>query len=219
MEKKKVGIMGGTFNPIHNWHLAMAQQALEEFDLDSVLFIPSGTPYLKDQREVLPGEIRAKMTELAIADNPSFSLSKMEIEREGNTYTYETIASLKEQNPGTEYYFIVGADSFLYMENWVKPEKIFGEVILLVAIRDGIEKDELILRMEEMIRKYSCDIRLLTVKYSDLSSTYLRKCVKSGKSIRYYVPLKVCEYIEKLKLFLDNGGCRADEDKRYHQDS
>lgn len=201
MKRKKVGIMGGTFNPIHNAHLSLAQSALENFSLDSILFIPSGTPYLKDSNEVLKGEIRAKMTELAIADNPSFSMSMIEVYREGNTYTYETIAELKAQNKDTDYYFIVGADSFLYMENWVKPEKIFGEVSLLVAIRDGIDPTQMQVKIDEMKAKYDCEIYLLTFVANDLSSTYLRACVREGRSIHYYVPRAVEEYIRSNNLY------------------
>lgn len=202
MGKKKVGIMGGTFNPIHNWHLALAQEALEQFKLDSIMFVPSGTPYLKDNREVLKGSVRAQMTELAIADNPAFSMSMLEIEREGNTYTYETIESLKGQNPDTEYYFIVGTDSFYFMENWKCPEKIFGEVILLVAARDSVSQEKLISDIDDMKKKWNCDIRLLSVKNSELSSSYLRECIRNGKSIHYYVPKAVEEYIVKNQLFL-----------------
>ena len=115
---KKVGIMGGTFDPIHNGHLVIAQAALDTMNLDEVLFIPSGTPYLKDLTTVLSKKERVSMTGLAIEDNPGFALSTIEIDREGNSYSYETLEELKKQNPDVEYYFILGADSLLYLEKW-----------------------------------------------------------------------------------------------------
>lgn len=201
MKRKKVGIMGGTFNPIHNSHLALGQVALEQFHLDSVLFIPSGTPYLKDSAQVLPGKIRGEMTELAILDNPDFSISYIEVEREGNTYSFETIHDLKAQNPDTDYYFIVGADSFFYMENWVNPEGIFGEVPLLVAVRGNVSREALQNKIDEMKEKYHCEIFAMDFCASDVSSTYLRELVRKKQSIRYYVPKKVEQYILEHHLY------------------
>ena len=101
--------MGGTFNPIHIGHLVIAEKAREQFKLDEVLFLPSGMPYMKNCDEVLPGKIRMEMTGLAVLENPFFAVSGMEVERAGRTYTYETLEMLREQNPDTEYYFILGA--------------------------------------------------------------------------------------------------------------
>lgn len=123
---KKIGIMGGTFNPIHIGHLIIAEKAREQFGLDHVLFMPSGMPYMKDCREVLPGKTRTKMTELAIQSNLFFAISTIEVEREGRTYTYETLEYLRTQNPDTEYYFILGADSLWKIEEWKHPERIFA---------------------------------------------------------------------------------------------
>ena len=124
---KKTGIMGGTFNPVHNGHLTLARQALRQFTLDDVLFMPCGVPYMKAGQKVEDGQIRAEMTSLAIQDEPCFILSTMELERQGNTYTYQTLERLKAENPETEYYFIVGADSLFHMAEWVCPENIFAD--------------------------------------------------------------------------------------------
>lgn len=199
---KQIGIMGGTFNPIHNAHLAMAQDALEQFHLDEIVFIPSGTPYLKKTSEVLTGQIRLEMVQLAISDNEKFSLSNIEIEREGNTYTCETIAELRKKNPENTYYFIVGADSFFYMENWYHPEEIFGKVILLVAVRDLVTEEKLNEKILELREKYQCQIEFLRIQATELSSTYLRKCVKDGRSIQYYVPKQVNQFIKDKGLYL-----------------
>lgn len=198
---KKIGIMGGTFNPIHNSHLAMAQDALEQFDLDEILFIPSGTPYLKDVSKVLPGKVRFQMCQAAIADNPNFSISDIEVNREGNTYTCDTISTLKKQNPDSCYYFIVGADSLFYMENWYHPERIFGEVIILAAVRDDKAEEELNTKINELRDKYQCEIFPLKTQANSLSSTYIRECVREGKSIRYYVPTSVMQYIIEHHLY------------------
>ena len=130
--KKKVGIMGGTFNPIHLGHLIIAEEAFEAYDLDEVLFVPSGISYMKDPSEVLDAKKRVHMTGLAIEDNPHFALSTIEIDRDGNSYSYETLETLRKQNPNTEYYFLVGADK----EDIVQE----GMIGLFKAIRDF--KDE-----------------------------------------------------------------------------
>ena len=117
----KIGILGGTFNPIHNGHLLLAEQARCFYGLDQVLFIPSGCSYMKRQEEILPGEIRFQMVQLAIADNPYFCVSDMEIVREGNSYTCETITRLHAQYPEDELYYIVGADTLFQMEFWKNP--------------------------------------------------------------------------------------------------
>ena len=125
----KIGILGGTFNPIHNGHLLLAEQARCFYGLDQVLFIPSGCSYMKRQEEILPGEIRFQMVQLAIADNPYFCASDMEIVREGNSYTCETITRLHAQYPEDELYYIVGADTLFQMEFWKNPEQIFTQCI------------------------------------------------------------------------------------------
>ena len=133
----KIGILGGTFNPIHNGHLLLAEQARCFYGLDQVLFIPSGCSYMKRQEEILPGEIRFQMVQLAIADNPYFCVSDMEIVREGNSYTCETITRLHAQYPEDELYYIVGADTLFQMEFWKNPEQIFTQCITAASVRQG----------------------------------------------------------------------------------
>ena len=113
---RKTGIMGGTFNPIHIGHLLLAENAKDTFGLNEILFIPSGLSYMKKGMEIADKKMRLEMTRLAIADNPSFSLSSIEVEREGNSYTCETLEVLHKAKPQTEFYFIVGADSLFAME-------------------------------------------------------------------------------------------------------
>ena len=142
----KIGILGGTFNPIHNGHLLLAEQARCFYGLDQVLFIPSGCSYMKRQEEILPGEIRFQMVQLAIADNPYFCVSDMEIVREGNSYTCETITRLHAQYPEDELYYIVGADTLFQMEFWKNPEQIFTQCITAASVRQGREDSALMLQ-------------------------------------------------------------------------
>lgn len=196
---KKVGIMGGTFNPIHLGHMLVAENAYEAYGLDEILFVPSGIPYMKE--DVLDAKTRITMTGIAIEDNCHFALSTIEVDRDGNSYSYETIADLKKANPQTEYYFIVGSDSLFKMDKWKCPEKIFNEVVVLVAPRLGYSSDEMNERIAELKEKYNADIRVLPMNCVDISSTAIRDKVRNNKSLRYLVHYRVIEFIEKHKLY------------------
>lgn len=198
---RKVGIMGGTFNPIHNGHLTLAKEALRQFSLDEVLFIPCGNAYMKADQKVESGQTRAKMTALAIQDKPYFTLSTIEVEQKGNTYTYQTLELLKIENPDTEYYFIVGADCLFQMTQWVSPELIFSNCRILAAIRD----DKTIADMEKEIcklkKKYDANISFLHTPRMHISSSDIRRKVTAGESIDGDVPEQVKIYIEKRGLY------------------
>ena len=185
---KRIGIMGGTFNPIHQGHLLLAEQAREYCELDEVLFIPSGNSYMKDSSEILDGEIRIFMTAAAIEDNPSFTLSTMEMEREGATYTCDTIQDLREKEPFAQYYFIMGADSLFSMESWKDPGEIFKNCILVAAAR-------------ELQAKYQARIIILPERKIDISSSEVRSRIREGKSVRYMIPDKVIDYISSNHLY------------------
>ena len=196
---KKVGIMGGTFDPIHMGHLIIAETAREAFDLEEILFIPSGVSYMKSN--VLDKKTRVTMTGIAIEDNPHFALSTIEVDRDGNSYSYETIAELKKHNTDTEYYFIVGADSLFHMEKWMCPEKIFSECVILAAIRSGSTAEEFNAQIEYLKESYKADIRMVPTKSLDISSTAIREKAERGSSIQYLVPDKVREYIDKNNIY------------------
>ncbi|MBQ9990715.1 MAG: nicotinate-nucleotide adenylyltransferase [Lachnospiraceae bacterium] len=202
-KKKRVGIMGGTFNPIHLGHLIVAENAYEELDLDEVLFIPSGTPYMKDNTEILDPKVRISLVGEAIDDNPHFAMSTIEVDREGNSYSYETIETLKKANPDTEYYFLVGADSLFMMEEWMHPEKIFSGVTVAVAIRGNHTPEALDQQIRLLEEKYKAEIIRLSCRNVDISSTQIRERVKNGKSIRYMVRYKTEQVIRKNRLYLD----------------
>lgn len=198
---RRVGIMGGTFDPVHIGHLIIAEKAREQFHLEEVLFMPNGVPYMKSNKKVLPAEIRTEMTKLAIADNPFFSISTIETEKEGSTYTYETLLELHKQNPNTEYFFILGADSLWTIKDWKNPEEIFHNCHILAALRN----DKSVKEMEEQIsylkNTFGADISLLQTGNVDISSSMIRGLVQNGHSIRYLVPESVCDYIIKNKLY------------------
>lgn len=198
---KRKGIMGGTFNPIHVGHLLLAETAKETFSLDEILFIPSGHSYMKDSRHIAPKEMRLEMTRLAIADNPCFRLSAIEVEREGNTYTFETLLALKEGEPDTEFYFIAGADSLFNMESWKNPHIVFRNCTVLAAVRDDMNKDTLQAQIQYLNEKFDAEIYLLPLKEITISSTDIRNKWKQKKSIRYMVPDQVIDYMKEHHLY------------------
>lgn len=200
-QNKKIGIMGGTFDPIHYGHLLLAQNALDSYALDEILFIPSGTPWLKQSTKVLPKNKRVSMTGIGIEDNPHFALSTIEIDRDGNSYSYETVEELKKQNPGVDYYFIMGADSLLQIESWKCPDRLMKECTLLVAVRDNCDRNGLQKQIEYLKGKYAADIKILEAARIDISSTTIRNMIAEGKSVKYMLPDAVIAFIQKNHLY------------------
>ena len=197
----RIGILGGTFNPIHNGHLKLAEAARKAEQLDKILIMPSGHSYLKSHMQVLDGQKRYEMVKLAVSDIPYLSASDMEIIRAGNTYTYETLTLLKKQYPDDIFYFIMGADNLFSIENWVKPEVIFANCIILVAVRNHMDDDCLKAKAEELKARFLADIRLLPFDAVSISSTQVRNCVLNGEPIDTLVPKKVASYIRKQHLY------------------
>ena len=198
---RRVGIMGGTFDPIHIGHLILGERAWAQFQLDSVLFMPSGNPPHKRKQHGASGEDRAQMVRLAIADNPHFVLSLEEMHEEGYTYTKHTLRRLREKNPGTEYYFIMGADSLMSFSSWNGPQEICDQCVLVAAVRDQLPAEELDRKIEELKETYHADIRKLGSPNLDISSHMIRTWAGNGESIRYYVPEKVRQYILAKGLY------------------
>lgn len=199
--RKRIGIMGGTFNPIHNGHLLLAEEARENLKLDEVMFIPCGNPYMKDAASILSGKERFEMVELAIKGNPYFCASKIEIDRPGATYTCETLAELKENDSDSDYCFILGTDALFSIEGWKNPEYILKNSIIAAALRGNGTKKETLEMAEHLKQKYGADIRILPARYIDISSSDIRLRIKEGKSIRYMLPDKVLAYITEKGLY------------------
>lgn len=197
---KRIGIMGGTFNPIHNGHLLLARRAQEQVSLDKVLFMPSGNSYMKNN--VLETRKRVEMVALAIQQYPEFELSLIEAQKSGNTYTVETLEYLTSSNPEVRYYFIIGADILFQIEQWRNPEQIFRMAVLVCAVRDDYDMDA-IRQKGNILAASGADIIYLNMPRLDISSTDIRANVKSSRSISGMVPPEVAHYIEQEHLYYE----------------
>lgn len=208
-----IGILGGTFDPIHNGHLLLGKQAYQEYHLQEVWFMPSGQPPHKKDHMVTAAEDRCEMIRLAIAGDPYFQLSEFEVNRTGNSYTAQTLRLLQAEYPEHRLFFIIGADSLYEIEHWYRPEEIMRQVALLVADR---EYDHGICSIEEQIRhlkdRYQARIHLLHCAEVDISSHELRSMAASGKRLGKYVPGTVEDYIISHKLYQEesaDGGANS----------
>ncbi len=200
MDRRKVGIMGGTFDPIHIGHLILGESAYEQFGLEKVLFMPSGNPPHKRERHGASNEERIEMVKRAIAPNHHFELSLAEMHEEGYTYTRLTLRALRAEHPDTDYYFIMGADSILSFDSWNGPQEIADQCILVAAVRD-LSSGEFNEAIEHVREKYHADIRRLGSPNLDISSHTIRSYVEEGRSIWYYVPDQVRSYILERGIY------------------
>lgn len=198
---RRIGILGGTFNPVHVGHLMLAEWALEEAKLDQVWMIPTGISYMKELREIASAEDRLNMTRLAAEENPHFQCLDIEARRRENTYSYETLEQLHARYPEDQFYFIVGADCLYTMEEWKRPERIFQSCTVVAAVRDEKKLSEMELKKLELERRFQGAILLIPFIRMSLSSTEIRRRIRSGKSVRYLVPDKVLSYIEEKGLY------------------
>ena len=208
-KKKRIGIMGGTFDPIHIGHLILGETAYHQFHLDNVLFMPAGNPPHKQDRENRATDSqRVEMVRLAIASNPHFTLSMEEMHREGYSYTYRTLERLKKRYPDTEYYFILGADYLYTFDEWKEPARILGACTILVGTRNHTSDEKLDRVIEQLEEKYHGKIEKLESLNIDISSKMIRSWIEKGRSLAYYVPDQVIEYIQKNNIYKD---CDEDE--------
>ena len=201
-KKRKIGIIGGTFNPIHIGHLILAENAYDKLGLDKVVFMPTGRSYLKDPSTILSADDRLMLINEAIKGNDHFESSDFETKKEGNTYTCETLSQLSMLHPDDQLYFIIGEDSIYNIETWREPGIIFDNCILVVAPRDH-EPDEKLLRMKNHLQaEYMARIELLDAPDIDVSSSMIRKRIALGQTVRYYIPEGVRELIEEKGFYL-----------------
>ena len=199
--RRRVGIMGGTFDPIHIGHLILAQSAWEQFSLEKVLVMPSGNPPHKRERDGATNAQRIEMVRLAIASNPHLTLSLEEMHDAGYNYTKETLRRLRSKRPDTDYYFIMGADSLLAFDSWNGPQEICDQCILTVAVRDSMDSDTLDGAIRHVSEKYHADIRKLVTPNLDISSHQIRTWIREGRSVRYYLPDPVYAYILDKNIY------------------
>lgn len=198
---KKTGIMGGSFNPIHNGHLEIAECAMEEYDLDEVLFIPNHCPPHKDSSEMIDADLRLQMVKLAIQGHPHYTISDMEIKKGGLSYTYLTVTELKNRYPDTEFYFLMGADSLADFRKWRNADMIASKCHILAAMRNDMDNGDVTRLAEELSREYGGDFSLLRIPPTDISSTQIRRLLKYGKKISGMVPEAVEQFIAEHQLY------------------
>ncbi len=190
----RIGVMGGTFDPVHNGHLMGANEAGRAFRLDEVIFVPACWPWQKNGRQIAPAEDRYAMAVIATAPNPLFSVSRLEIDRPGDTYTVDTLRALRaERGPSAEFFFIIGADSLSGLSTWHEPAELLEMVHFIGLTRDGRRLADGSLG--------AAQFSLLEVPTLHISSTMCRERVQAGLPLRYLVPDEVISYISKRGLY------------------
>jgi nicotinate-nucleotide adenylyltransferase len=200
LAKRRIGVMGGTFDPIHHGHLVAASEVAYTFDLDEVIFVPTGQPYLKDRkRQVSPAEDRYLMTVIATASNPRFSVSRVDIDRPGATYTIDTLRDLRARtDEDDELFFITGADALADILTWHDAQELFGLAHFVGCTRPGHRLTDTGLPDGK--------VSLVEVPALAISSTECRARVRVGEPVWYLVPDGVVQYIAKRHLYIPEKG-------------
>ncbi|HJD89929.1 MAG TPA: nicotinate-nucleotide adenylyltransferase [Corynebacterium urealyticum] len=198
---RRVGVMGGTFDPIHNGHLVAASEVADRFDLDVVVFVPTGQPWQKKGKRVSPAEDRYLMTVIATAANPSFRVSRVDIDRGGNTYTVDTLTDMRKIYPDAELFFITGADALNKILTWRDWESMFDLANFVGVTRPGYELSEL---DSPLAREVDAGrLSLVEIPAMAISSTDCRERAMSGRPVWYLVPDGVVQYIAKHRMYVD----------------
>ena len=195
----RIGLFGGTFNPIHVGHLTIAEEARLSAGLDRVIFIPSGESYFKDPREIASREDRLQMTKLACGD--AYEVSDIEIRREGPSYTAVTCRAFQEMYPEDTLYLILGADSLMEIDRWRDPGAIFDAVTVLAFTRGGEDNAAFKAEAERLRDKYGARIDIIDVFTLDVSSSDIRRFIAGGHAFRHLVSEPVYRYIKEHKLY------------------
>ncbi len=209
----KTGILGGTFNPIHNAHLSLGKRAKEQFGLDKMIFMPAARPAYKDPRQLVSFEDRYEMTRLAVdevlgGEKNGYYLSDLEFKRPGNTYTCDTLAYMTEQEPETDFYFIVGGDSLMWIDEWKDPADIVNKCTLLVAERGDARIEKLKAKAEVLKKTINAKIEFIDYDCNTVSSSGIRRQIRKGNLYGAELPSSVIKYIDKKELY---GCCRDGE--------
>jgi nicotinate-nucleotide adenylyltransferase len=197
----KIGVIGGTFDPIHLGHLAVAEEALRQVDLAEIIFVPAGHPYFKASALISLAEHRIKMLERAIANKPHYKISLLEIQRLGPSYAVETVAKIKSQRqPEDEIFFIMGWDSLLTLPRWEQPEKLISLCKIIASPRPGYSKPDVSLIEKDLPGISQCTI-VMEKPLVDISATEIRERVRHGLPIDDMVPPSVARYIKETGLY------------------
>jgi len=195
----RIGIIGGTFDPIHHGHLFVAEEARVRYALDRVVIIPHGQAPHKDQSGISPGEHRFAMCALAAAANPAFEASRIELDRPGRSYTIDTLLALRDEHGASaELHFLIGADAVLEIMTWYRPDDVLREAKFIAVNRPGSDLSTL---ADVIGKKRAARVLTMHVPGLEISSTDIRRRVRVGEAVRYLVPDVVAEYIEAEGLY------------------
>ena len=198
---RKIGIMGGTFNPIHNGHLTIAKKAYEQFGLDEVWFMPTKNPPHKKNSEIISNHQRAEMILLAIKDIPCFSLSTLEYEREGIIYTKDTLEEVAKRYPEDYFYFILGSDSLSYIETWMEAEKLLAMAHILSAPRYPMNPAEDAAKKLWLEETFGADIQFIEMEPVVVASKDIRVLIQDKQEVSHLLPQEVVSYIKRNNLY------------------
>lgn len=196
---KKIGILGGTFNPIHLAHLYIAYEAKSQLNLDKVIFIPTGNPPHKKDKKILEADLRYNMVYEAIKNYEDFEISKYEVEKEGYSYTFETLKHFKAKD--NELYFITGADCLMDIEKWKNPEEIFRLSRFVVFNRAGYNKENLKIQKNKIEEKFNTNIDFLDIIDLEISSSMIRERINYGKRVDFFLSKEVLSYIQENNIY------------------
>ncbi|MBU3176701.1 nicotinate-nucleotide adenylyltransferase [Clostridium estertheticum] len=197
----KKAIFGGTFDPIHIGHIHIAYEALYSLKLDKILFMPAGNPPNKLNKQITDSKIRYDLVNKAIEGEINFEISDYEINKKENSYTYETIELFSKLQSKTEWYFLIGADSLIDLDNWKNVDRLLNSCRLVVYNRAGFALEKILEQKKSLESKYHNKIIFLDMPIIDISSTSIRESIKEGRNINYLLPKGVEKIVEKLKLY------------------
>ncbi len=198
---RNIGILGGTFNPPHIGHLTIAEKVYHEFSLDKILLMPSGTPPHKMGDRVLDREIRKSMTELLAEERPFLELCTLELEREGTTFTVDTMHTMRSALPNANLYFIIGTDTLFELPTWKNCEEVFAITTFICVARPGDIMEDVRRTIDEYRKKYRGRVLLSGNVGPDISSTQIREMIEAGLSVKGLVTDKVLEFMEQNHVF------------------
>lgn len=198
----KIGIFGGSFDPIHKGHLNMAEKAWMEYGLDEVWLIPAGHSPNKDEARMTAAEERLAMCKIASKTKPYLKVSDIEVASSERSYTYRTLQKLKQLHPADDFFFLMGADSLDYFEQWSHPEIISSLSHILVVNRDEFEEQDLLEKIKEIRQLFPADIRIVHCDKYPVSSHEIRKKLSSGLDVSEWMDEAVLQYLKKKKLYV-----------------